>query len=171
MFDHLRLTIALVLTALATMAETPRRPAERESRPVRREAERGPGREAESGRTAERKAESKGVERQAEQGRRADRNAEAFGFTSARSFELHYEKHRAEFGNISRAEYGRLAESLRDAPVNARYLRDVRGDRTISRFDKESGHFGVYTADGKVITFFKPERGMSYYERQLRARR
>ena len=43
------------------------------------------------------------------------------GFRSRQQFDEHYQKHGSEFGNISQAEYLRLAQDLRDAPPADRF--------------------------------------------------
>ena len=44
------------------------------------------------------------------------------GFRSRAQMDEHYAKHGAEFGHISEAEYLRLAQELRDAPVGGPIL-------------------------------------------------
>ena len=91
------------------------------------------------------------------------------GFPSRRSFDQHFAKHGAEFGPITQAEYLALAQQLRDKPVRGPILEIVRGgDGVITRFDRESGHFGAYNRDGTVRTFFIPNDGESYFHRQAR---
>ena len=90
------------------------------------------------------------------------------GFRSRRQFEEHYQKHGAEFGSISKAEYLRLAQELRDAPVAGPILQSVRADGVISKFDKNKGYFGAYNPDGTIRTFFIPNDGERYFRRQAR---
>ena len=58
------------------------------------------------------------------------------GFRSARQFEEHYQKHGSEFGNISKSDYQRLAQELRDAPVGGPILEAIKPGGVITRFDR-----------------------------------
>lgn len=89
------------------------------------------------------------------------------GFGSQRSYEDHFEKHGHEFGSISQAEYLALAQKLRDAPVGGSILEAVRDDGVISRFDKKSGAFIAFNKNKTIRTFFKPNDGVRYFERQI----
>jgi pyocin large subunit-like protein len=93
------------------------------------------------------------------------------GFRSRAQFDEHYEKHGAEFGKISQAEYLRLAQELRDAPVGGPILELKRQDGQFSRFDRRHGYFGAYNPDRTVRTFFIPNDGERYFQRQARTHR
>ena len=41
-----------------------------------------------------------------------------------------------------------------------------RPDGSVSRFDRASGAFLAFDADGTIRTFFKPNDGERYFERQ-----
>jgi pyocin large subunit-like protein len=89
------------------------------------------------------------------------------GFRSQRQLEEHYQKHGAEFGNIDKAEYLRLAQALRDAPAGGGNILEVkRLDGQFTRFDRRKGYFGAYNADGTIRTFFIPAQGEHYFHRQ-----
>ena len=90
------------------------------------------------------------------------------GFRSAAQLDEHYAKHGAEFGNISKAEYLRLAQELRDAPVGGAILEARRPNGEFSRFDRRKSYFGAYNADRTVRTFFIPNDGERYFHRQAR---
>lgn len=89
------------------------------------------------------------------------------GFRSERALDEHFDKHGGEFGNVSRAEYLRLAQALRDAPVGGSVLEARRADGVVTRFDQRSGAFLAFNADGTLRTFFKPNDGQAYFRRQL----
>jgi pyocin large subunit-like protein len=93
--------------------------------------------------------------------------ASSVGFGSTRAFDEHYEKHGAEFGSVSQAEYLALAQKLRDAPAGGAILEAVRDDGVISRFDKKSGAFLAFNKNKTIRTFFKPNDGVRYFERQI----
>ena len=88
------------------------------------------------------------------------------GFTSERALDEHYEKHGREFGTVTRAQYLRLAQELRDAPAGGSVKEIVRDDGVITRFDTRSGAFIAFHRDGTIRTFFAPNEGLRYFERQ-----
>ncbi len=88
------------------------------------------------------------------------------GFVDSRRFDEHYEKHGAEFGHITRQDYLRQAQLLRDARVGGPVLETVRADRVTTRYDRETGAFIAFNPDGTIRTFFKPNDGERYYRRQ-----
>lgn len=90
------------------------------------------------------------------------------GFASARSLEEHWRKHGHEFGDISKQEYLRLAQQLRDAPAGGDILEIVRQDGVRTRFHRKKGWFGAYNPDGTIRTFFIPNDGERYFYRQAR---
>lgn len=89
------------------------------------------------------------------------------GFTSKRGLEEHFRKHGDEFGAITEAQYLRLAQELRDADVGGSVRETVRSDGVITRFDTRSGGFIAFHEDKSIRTFFKPNDGLRYFERQL----
>jgi hypothetical protein len=89
-----------------------------------------------------------------------------FGFYSEEKLREHYSKHGAEFGGISRDEYLREAQALRDAPVGGSILQVVRGDTVRTRFDRSNGDFIAFDKDLTIRTFFRPNDGERYFNRQ-----
>jgi hypothetical protein len=88
------------------------------------------------------------------------------GFVNERRLEEHYEKHGPEFGRITKQDYLRQAQLLRDATAGGPVLETVRRDGVTTRFDRQTGAFIAYNADGTIRTFFKPNDGERYYRRQ-----
>jgi pyocin large subunit-like protein len=88
------------------------------------------------------------------------------GFRTQRHLDDHYKKHGHEFGSISKTEYLRLAQELRDAPAGGPVLESKRRDGVVTRFHRTRGHFGAYNPDRTIRTFFIPVRGESYFRRQ-----
>lgn len=89
------------------------------------------------------------------------------GFTSKRALEEHFQKHGDEFGSITQAQYLRLAQELRDADVGGSVRETVRSDGVVTRFDTRTGDFIAFHEDKSIRTFFKPNDGLRYFERQL----
>ncbi|HTW67805.1 MAG TPA: hypothetical protein VME17_24490 [Bryobacteraceae bacterium] len=92
------------------------------------------------------------------------------GFRSRAQLDEHYAKHGAEFGAISKAEYLRLAQALRDAPVGGPILESRRPNGEFSKFDRRHGYFGAYNRNGTIRTFFIPNNGERYFRNQARRR-
>ncbi|MBM3645244.1 MAG: hypothetical protein FJX02_12990 [Alphaproteobacteria bacterium] len=88
------------------------------------------------------------------------------GFASARRLDEHFDKHGAEFGRIAKAEYLKMAQTLRDRPVGGSVLELKRSDGVVTRFDRTSGAFLAFNSDGVIRTFFKPNDGERYFRRQ-----
>lgn len=90
------------------------------------------------------------------------------GFRSRALLDEHYQKHGHEFGGIGKAEYLSLAQQLRDVPVGGPILEARRPDGEFSRFDRRHGYFGAYNRNGTIRTFFIPNDGERYFQRQAR---
>jgi pyocin large subunit-like protein len=88
------------------------------------------------------------------------------GFRTPELLDEHYAKHGAEFGSISKAEYLRLAQELREAPAGGPILEARRPDGEFTRFDRRHGYFGAYNRNGTIRTFFIPNAGERYFQRQ-----
>lgn len=88
------------------------------------------------------------------------------GFRSQAQFNEHFQKHGREFGKITQADYLRLAQELRDAPVGGPILEAIKPGGVISRFNKRTGYFGAYNRDRTIRTFFIPNDGERYFHRQ-----
>jgi pyocin large subunit-like protein len=88
------------------------------------------------------------------------------GFRTQRQLDEHYQKHGAEFGRINEAQYLRLAQELRDAPVGGPILEAIKPGGVISRFDRRTSYFGAYNPDRTIRTFFIPNDGERYFRRQ-----
>ena len=93
-------------------------------------------------------------------------NRAAVGFVNDRRLDDHYDKHGSEFGRITKQDYLRQAQRLRDAEVGDTVLQTVRSDGVTTRFDRETGAFVAFNRDGTIRTFFKPNDGERYYRRQ-----
>lgn len=88
------------------------------------------------------------------------------GFRSRERLLEHFRKHGREFGVKKSADYLRLAQTLRDRPRSDEVLEFVRNDAVTCRFDRASGAFVAYNSDGTLRTFFRPNDGEAYFERQ-----
>src|SRR5215469_12211707 len=88
------------------------------------------------------------------------------GFRSRKLFDEHYQKHGREFGNVTQAEYLRLAQQLRDTPKSGPIQEIDKPGGIVTKFDRRSKAFGAYNRDGTIRTFFIPNDGERYFIRQ-----
>jgi len=90
----------------------------------------------------------------------------AVGFRSAERLHEHFEKHGSEIGATGERDYLARAQALRDAPAGGDVLEQRRADGVVTRFDRRSGCFLAFDADGTIRTFFRPNQGEVYFRRQ-----
>ena len=90
------------------------------------------------------------------------------GFASQRKLREHYEKHGSELGAISKGEYLRQAQRLRDSPAGGNILEVRRSDGVVTRFDRKTGAFLAFDRDLTIRTYFRPNDGERYFQRQAR---
>jgi hypothetical protein len=88
------------------------------------------------------------------------------GFHSHERLKDHFHKHGREVGAASEDDYLRLAQALRDRPVGGDVLELRRADGVYCRFDRASGGFLAFDRDGVIRTYFRPNDGERYFERQ-----
>jgi pyocin large subunit-like protein len=88
------------------------------------------------------------------------------GFADQRRLDEHYAKHGAEFGRITKQDYLRQAQLLRDTKPVDPVLEAVRRDGVITRYDRQTGAFIAFNPNGVIRTFFKPNDGERYWRRQ-----
>lgn len=90
----------------------------------------------------------------------------AIGFADQRRLDEHFQKHGVEFGRITKQDYLRQAQLLRDSRPGGPILETVRRDGVTTRFDRDTGAFIAFNPNGVIRTFFKPNDGERYYRRQ-----
>jgi pyocin large subunit-like protein len=89
------------------------------------------------------------------------------GFRTEHQLQDHFAKYGHDFGSITQEQYLHLAQQLRDSHPGKNILETKRPDGTI-RFDRKHGYFGSYDSDGTIRTFFIPQDGIRFFERQAR---
>lgn len=94
------------------------------------------------------------------------RTPSEIGFASRQKQVEHYRKHGREFGSITMAEYLRQAQDLRDREAGGDILENIRADGVVTRFDRTSGAFIAFNPDRTIRTYFRPNDGEAYFQRQ-----
>lgn len=89
-------------------------------------------------------------------------------FRTQHLLEEHYAKYGQSFGKITQAEYLHLAQQLRDSRAGKNILEAKRPTGGGSKFDVRRGWFVAYDADGTLRTFFVPNDGRRFFDRQAR---
>lgn len=86
-------------------------------------------------------------------------------FRSQSLYDSHYEKHGHEFGNITKEEYLQKANDLinSDSPD---ILTKYEDDGDFMYFNKKTDEFLVLAPDGYIRTYFIPDDGIDYWNRQ-----
>jgi len=90
-------------------------------------------------------------------------NNKIYSFRTDDFFTSHYEKHGGEFGSITRQQYLAKANELISSKTA---LTKTEEDGDLLYYDAEKNEFLVLSTDGYIRTFFKPDDGMDYFERQ-----
>ena len=90
------------------------------------------------------------------------------GFSSHEKLSEHFKKHGKEVGAVSEADYLEKAQALRDAPLTPDIREQLRpSDGHTCRFQKSTGYFEVFDNRKVIHTFFRPNDGEQYFERQM----
>ena len=90
------------------------------------------------------------------------------GFSDAAHLAEHFQKHGWEFGGITEAEDLHRAQTLRDRPAGGPVREAVRRDGVVTRFDRSEGEFLAFDRDLTIRTYFRPNDGKAYFDRQLK---
>ena len=94
-----------------------------------------------------------------------EKAVQKYYFRSEKLFDSHYEKHGAEFGDITQDEYLDLANELINAEGENILHKTEKEDGDFLYYDTETNEFLVLSTDGYIRTFFKPIAGLDYWER------
>ncbi|MBP3854970.1 MAG: hypothetical protein IK990_05055 [Ruminiclostridium sp.] len=95
----------------------------------------------------------------------APKETKTYKFRNQKRYDEHYEKHGAEFGNITKEEYLQLANDLINSDSD-RVLHKYSDDGDYMYFDQDTNYFLVLSEDGYIRTFFIPTAGINYWNRQ-----
>ena len=89
-----------------------------------------------------------------------------YKFRSKKLYNDHYEKHGSEFGSITKEEYLKLANDLLNSDSETVLHKTEKEDGDDVYFDTATGYFLVLSKDGYIRTFFIPQKGIEYYNKQ-----
>lgn len=89
---------------------------------------------------------------------------EEYSFRNSTLLEEHYEKHGIEMGFASAQEYVEAANRVIASPNALHKLEEEDGDGVY--YLEETNEFVIVSTDGYIRTYFAPEDGLAYYERQ-----
>ena len=90
--------------------------------------------------------------------------ASAFHFRSEKHLNDHYEKHGVEMGFASHEEYEKAASAVVNNPESLHKLEKDDGDDVY--YLEKTNEFVVVSTDGYIRTYFRPDAGIAYYNKQ-----
>lgn len=91
------------------------------------------------------------------------------GFKSQDLLDAHYKKHvlvQGEFGDITKAQYLKGAQDLVSSKPVGNILTKTRSNGDVIFFNKATNEFAVADKYGNIRTYFKPDDGIKYFNRQ-----
>ncbi|MFK9117359.1 SAR2788 family putative toxin [Peribacillus castrilensis] len=100
----------------------------------------------------------------------ATKDLKKLKFANTKKFDEHHEKHKKEFGNISKTKYLEKAQAL--AGVDAKHvLTKKRSNGDILKYNTKTNELLSLTKDDVIKTFFKPKhpnakKGREYFDKQ-----
>jgi pyocin large subunit-like protein len=89
----------------------------------------------------------------------------SIGFANRSKYEQHFIKHGGEFPGVSKEQYLRMAQEMRDAPLSDSLIESPQARGNLSRFDRTTGAFLAFANDKTIFTFFRPNDGEAYFKR------
>jgi pyocin large subunit-like protein len=109
---------------------------------------------------------SKASKKTAASSSKPEKQTRQYKFRSQKLLDQHFEKHGSEFGNITKEDYLRMANELINSDSDSVLSKTEKEDGDYVFFDKKTGYFAVLSKDGYIRTFFIPDRGIDYYNKQ-----
>lgn len=87
-----------------------------------------------------------------------------YTFRNNKLLEEHFEKHGIEMGFSSKEEYQQAASDVANNPEALHKLENEDGDDVY--YLEETNEFVVISTDGFIRTYFCPDSGKKYYDKQ-----
>jgi pyocin large subunit-like protein len=81
--------------------------------------------------------------------------------------DIHFEKHGKEYDAKNVDEYEMLAKEFRDSPIDKNTREFISQGGLKFKYNLKSNDFLIYKNDGEFVTFYKPDRGLDYWEDQV----
>lgn len=88
----------------------------------------------------------------------------AYKFRSKKLLEQHYEKHGRDMGFASAEEYEKAAAAVPNNPEALHKIEKEDGDDVY--YIERTNEFVVVSTDGYIRTYFLPDRGIDYFNKQ-----
>ena len=88
----------------------------------------------------------------------------SYKFRNNKLLEQHYEKHGKEMGFASAEEYEKAAAAVPNHPDVLHKIEKEDGDDVY--YIEATNEFVVVSTDGYIRTYFNPDRGIDYYNKQ-----
>jgi pyocin large subunit-like protein len=79
----------------------------------------------------------------------------------------HFEAHGKDYRGSSIDDYEQLALTLRNRRVGADVREFISTTGLRFRYDSKNNDFLIYRENGEIVTLYKPEKGVNYWERQV----
>jgi pyocin large subunit-like protein len=96
-----------------------------------------------------------------------DNNVEiVYTFRSEEQYQAHFEKHAEEFGDITKDEYLIMANSLILDETGEVMTKLEKEDNDTVYYKVETNEFLILSTDGYIRTYFRPDDGIDYFNRQ-----
>ncbi len=90
----------------------------------------------------------------------------SYFFRTDKQYEEHYQKHGAEFGDITKEQYLEMANELIGSSSETVLHKIEQEDGDYIYYDTENNEILFLSKDGYIRTFFKPTDGIDYFNRQ-----
>ena len=89
-----------------------------------------------------------------------------YTFRTQKQYDSHYEKHGAEFGDITKEEYLKKANDLINNDSDTILHKTEAEDGDYIFYDTVNNEILFLSTDGYIRTYFRPSQGIDYYNRQ-----
>lgn len=96
-----------------------------------------------------------------------NKNWEVVDFSPKR-VDAHVDKHLSEFGDITKEEYIDNARKLLNTKISEDILGFTNENGFVFRYDKNKNEFATSKPSGIIETYYKPKKGMEYWEEQVK---
>jgi pyocin large subunit-like protein len=82
--------------------------------------------------------------------------------------EQHFDRHGHEYNAKTAKEYEDKARVFRDKALNENIKQFISRDGFLFKYDTTANDFLITKPNGEIVTFYKPTKGLSYWEGQVK---